>query len=53
MTMVGLAKNEEELFFVGDQQSLKLPYDSESHKLIRGSVMKCTALDQLPPRKTQ
>jgi excinuclease ABC subunit C len=35
MTLVGLAKNEEELFFIGDQQSLKLPYDSESHKLIR------------------
>lgn len=35
MTLVGLAKNEEELFFVGDQESLKLPYDSESHKLIR------------------
>ena len=35
MTLVGLAKNEEELFFVGDQQSLKLPYDSESHKMIR------------------
>jgi excinuclease ABC subunit C len=35
MTLVGLAKNEEELFFVGDQQSLKLPYDSESHKLLR------------------
>lgn len=35
MTLIGLAKNEEELFFVGDQQSLKLPYDSESHKLIR------------------
>lgn len=35
MTMVGLAKNEEELFFVGDKESLKLPYDSESHKLIR------------------
>ncbi len=35
MTLVGLAKNEEELFFVGDQQSLKLPYDSESLKLIR------------------
>jgi len=35
MTLVGLAKNEEELFFVGDTQSLKLPYDSESHKLIR------------------
>jgi excinuclease ABC subunit C len=35
MTLVGLAKNEEELFFVGDQQSLKLPFDSESLKLIR------------------
>lgn len=35
MTLVGLAKNEEELFFVGDKASLKLPYDSESHKLIR------------------
>jgi excinuclease ABC subunit C len=35
MTLVGLAKNEEELFFVGDTESLKLPYDSESHKLIR------------------
>ena len=35
MTLVGLAKQEEELFFVGDKESLKLPYDSESHKLIR------------------
>jgi excinuclease ABC subunit C len=35
MTLIGLAKNEEEIFFVGDQQSLKLPYDSASHKLIR------------------
>jgi excinuclease ABC subunit C len=35
MTLIGLAKNEEEIFFVGDQQSLKLPYDSESHKLVR------------------
>ncbi len=35
MTIVGLAKNEEEIFFIGDQQSLKLPYDSESHRLIR------------------
>jgi excinuclease ABC subunit C len=32
MTLVGLAKTEEELFFVGDTESLKLPYDSESHK---------------------
>jgi excinuclease ABC subunit C len=35
MTLVGLAKNEEEIFFVGDKESLKLPYDSESLKLIR------------------
>jgi excinuclease ABC subunit C len=35
MTLVGLAKNEEELFFIGDKESLKLPYDSESHKMIR------------------
>ncbi len=35
LTLVGLAKNEEEIFFVGDKESLKLPYDSESHKLIR------------------
>ena len=34
-TLVGLAKNEEEIFFTGDQESLKLPYDSESLKLIR------------------
>lgn len=34
-TLVGLAKNEEELFFAGDQESLKLPYNSESLKLIR------------------
>ena len=35
MTLVGLAKNEEELFFPGDSESLKLPWDSESLKLIR------------------
>jgi excinuclease ABC subunit C len=35
LTLVGLAKNEEEIFFAGDQQSLKLPYDSRSLKLIR------------------
>ena len=35
MTVVGLAKNEEELFFFGDTQSIKLPWDSESLKLIR------------------
>ena len=35
VTLVGLAKNEEELFFYGDTESLKLPWDSESLKLIR------------------
>lgn len=35
MTLVGLAKNEEELFFPGDSESIKLPWDSESLKLIR------------------
>lgn len=35
MTLIGLAKNEEEIFFVGDKESLKLPYDSNSHKMIR------------------
>lgn len=34
-TLVGLAKNEEEIFFAGDIESLKLPYKSESLKLIR------------------
>lgn len=34
-TLVGLAKNEEEVFFAGDKESLKLPYNSESLKLIR------------------
>ncbi|HET6993911.1 MAG TPA: excinuclease ABC subunit C, partial [Chitinophagaceae bacterium] len=34
-TLIGLAKNEEEIFFPGDQQSLKLSYNSESLKLIR------------------
>ena len=35
ITLVGLAKNEEEIFFAGDQESLKLPYDSLSLKFIR------------------
>lgn len=35
MTLVGLAKNEEEIFYSGDQSSLKLPYNSESLRLIR------------------
>ena len=34
-SVVGLAKNEEEIFFPGDSQSIKLPWDSESLKLIR------------------
>lgn len=35
MTLVGLAKNVEEIFFPGDKESLKLPYEGESLKLIR------------------
>jgi excinuclease ABC subunit C len=35
MTLVGLAKNEEELFFMGDQQSIKLDWNSEALKLVR------------------
>lgn len=35
MTVIGLAKNEEEIFFAGDGQSIKLPWDSDSLKLIR------------------
>jgi excinuclease ABC subunit C len=35
MTLTGLAKNEEELFFTGDSQSLKLPYNSPELKFIR------------------
>jgi len=34
-SVVGLAKNEEEIFFPGDTESVKLPWDSESLKLIR------------------
>ena len=34
-TIIGLAKNEEEIFFPGDKESLKLPYNSDSLKLIR------------------
>lgn len=35
VTVIGLAKSEEEIFFSGDMQSIKLPWDSESLKLIR------------------
>jgi excinuclease ABC subunit C len=35
LTLVGLAKNEEELFFVGDTESLKLDWGSDTLKLIR------------------
>ena len=34
-TLIGLAKNEEEIFFPGDVESLKLSYNSDSLKLIR------------------
>ncbi|SJZ34282.1 excinuclease ABC subunit UvrC [Sediminibacterium ginsengisoli] len=35
VTVVGLAKNEEELFFPGDSTSIKLPWNSDSLKLVR------------------
>ena len=35
MVVVGLAKNEEEIFFPGDSESKKLPWESDSLKLIR------------------
>lgn len=34
-TLIGLAKNEEEIFFAGDSNSIKLPWDSDSLKLVR------------------
>jgi len=35
ITFIGLAKNEEEIFFAGDSESIKLPYNSSSLKFIR------------------
>ncbi len=35
MTVVGLAKKEESIFFPGDTEPLNLPYDSQAHLLIR------------------
>lgn len=35
MTVIGLAKNEEEIFFPGDSESLKLPFNSDPLKLVR------------------
>lgn len=35
VTVVGLAKNEEELFFPSDKESVKLPWDDDGLKLIR------------------
>jgi excinuclease ABC subunit C len=35
LTLVGIAKNQEELFFANDSESLQLPWDSDSLKLIR------------------
>ena len=35
MTVIGLAKNEEEVFFSGDRQSVKLDWGSDSLKLLR------------------
>jgi len=34
-TLAGLAKNVEEIFFTGDHESLKLPYDNPTLKFIR------------------
>jgi excinuclease ABC subunit C len=34
-TLAGLAKSVEEIFFTGDHESLKLPYDNETLKFIR------------------
>jgi excinuclease ABC subunit C len=35
MTLIGLAKKEESIFFPGDKDPLQLPYDSKAHLLIR------------------
>ena len=35
MTIIGLAKKEESVFFPGDSEPLQLPYDSPAHLLIR------------------
>ena len=35
LTTVGLAKNLEEIFFVGDKESMKLNWQSDAHRLIR------------------
>ncbi len=35
MTLVGLAKKEESIFFAGDSAPVQLPYDSPAHLLIR------------------
>jgi excinuclease ABC subunit C len=35
MTLVGLAKREESIFFPGDSEPLQLPFDSNAHLLIR------------------
>jgi len=35
MTLVGLAKKEESIFFAGDSEPIQLPYDSPAHLLVR------------------
>lgn len=35
MTIIGLAKREESIFFPGDKTPLQLPYDSPAHLLVR------------------
>ena len=38
LTTVGLAKNLEEIFFVGDKDSMKLNWQSDAHRLIRNII---------------
>jgi excinuclease ABC subunit C len=35
MTLVGLAKREESIFFPGDSEPLQIPFDSPAHLLVR------------------
>jgi excinuclease ABC subunit C len=35
MTLIGLAKREESIFFPGDSEPLQLPFDSQAHLLVR------------------
>ncbi len=35
LTLIGLAKREESIFFVGDKEPIQLPFDNPAHLLIR------------------